>query len=153
MKTLMVLLTVTFTNIALAEPGEIRCQAEYRVITQDGIVEPQVKKMVKTHQDSRSIRFEAELNGRSFSLSGDTLTGDFMLSQTWGAGFTEGVLTTTSFNSDGRLQVSTVTTIVWFDPKDKELPREEQKYPNGITGSQIYKLVCNKTLASQFPKQ
>jgi hypothetical protein len=153
MKILIMLLAMGFCGFAHAEIGDISCQAEYRIVTKDGIKDEVTKPMVASSGSARSVHFEVELNGRTFSLSGDPVNDDFIVSQNWGADYTEGVLSTTSFNSDGRLQISTVDTYTWFDPADANLPVEKKKYPKGLIGSRIFKLVCNKILASQFPNQ
>jgi hypothetical protein len=139
-----VLSSVLFSGaFAMAAVGDIKCTAQHRVISSLGIKEEEVVPMVKDHEDIRSIHFIAEVRGRTFALSGDPMTGNYTISQTWGVDYAEGILVSATFDNNGHMQVSSVETLIVDDSNPK----------NPLYGSRVYKLECDKVLASAFPKE
>ena len=114
---------------ARAELGDIECKAQRYEVTKDGLKDLAEQPLALVSKVGTSITLTADLGDRAYNLSGDTAAGDFLLSQTWGEGYTKGILTTGAFNSSGRLVISQVD------------------------GAYVSKLVCTKVLASQFPSE
>jgi hypothetical protein len=114
---------------AFAAIGDIACVAEQYDVTRDGL-KNHVKQPLQVEQNKGSVLIlSTEIDGRAYVLSGNTVTGDFRLTQAWGHEYRHGFNTTASFNSSGRLQISEV--------------RDEL----------VFKLVCNKIQASDFPNE
>jgi hypothetical protein len=128
--------------LAHAEVGDIRCKGSYQIITSAGMLDTVTADLTKADED-RAIRFEGMVKDRAFSLVGDAKTGDFLLMQTWGPDFSEGIVATVSFTSSGRLQISSLQTV----------PVNKPEVPQVKFGTALYKLECTKVLASQFPNQ
>jgi len=125
----MILLSVLLPSFAFAELGDIDCIAKQFTVTEKGIQDEIEKPLVVETQIGSAIRLVADIGDHAYVLSGDTVTGDFMLTQAWGPEYRRGINATGSFTSTGRLQISLV---------------EEEK---------VFKLVCVQVRASQFPAE
>src|SRR5690606_14309948 len=115
--------------VAFAAIGDISCIAEQFEVHRDGVKNHIRQPLVVEQKNGSVLIMSTEIDGRAFVLSGNTATGDFRLTQAWGAEYRHGFNTTASFTASGRMQISEV--------------RDEL----------VFKLVCNKIQASDFPNE
>ncbi len=125
----MLFLIAFLSSAATAEVGDFNCTAKSFKVTADGIQEKVEVPMIVDNKVGTSIHMTADIGERSYFLSGDLKSGDFLITQTWGPDGTLGMNATGSFTSTGRMQIS------WVD------------------GPVVSKLECRKILASDFPNE
>ncbi len=87
---------------------EIHCVARQFEVTHQGNKNQQEKRFVIKADASEFASESVDLGSRAFSFSANLSRGDFMLTQSWGENYTEGINATGSFDSTGRMQISQV---------------------------------------------
>lgn len=123
------MLAVLLPSFAFADVGDVNCTAKQFTVTNDGLKDQIEKPLTVEQKNGSVIRLGVEIEGRAYILSGDLTAGDFILTQVWGPEYHQGINTTGSFTSTGRMQISMV---------------DEAK---------VFKLVCTRVSASDFPKE
>ncbi len=121
MKTMFILLLAFGFQTAFAEIGDITCTARQFTINEGGMKDA-VDIKLEEQRNGPSVRFSGVIGDRSFSVIGDLQYGDFLLTQSLAPDWTVGIISTGSFTSTGRLQISQVI------------------------GLKVFKLECNKQL-------
>jgi hypothetical protein len=94
---------------APAVHAEINCTASYRELIPEKPSVPEFVTLVETATNPFEVQLKGTLHGRTFVLSGNLGTNDFLLSQVWGAEYTNGVNTSGTFRTNGHMALSTVS--------------------------------------------
>jgi hypothetical protein len=129
MHKLVLLFFFTVGIQAHAAIGAIACVATQFEISKGGLKDYVEKPLNVDRRDSPVVTMNVDIGERAYVLSGDLVSGDFLLTQAWGQDYTTGINMTGSFNSSGRMTISMVE------------------------GNKVFKLECTKTLASDFPRE
>ncbi len=129
MHKLVLLFFFTVGIHAHAAIGAIACVATQFEISKGGLKDYVEKRLNFDRRDSPVVTMDVDIGERAYVLSGDLVSGDFLLTQAWGQDYTTGINMTGSFNSSGRMTISMVEV------------------------NKVFKLECTKTLASDFPRE
>lgn len=128
----IIVISILFSFFSLhshAQTIDFSCVAESFEVTSSQLKNHVRKPLRLVSQTGSYVNYSVDIGERSFILSGDLASGDFLLTQSWGEGYTNGINATGSFSSVGRLQISQVQ------------------------GSLVFKLLCLKKASTEFPKE
>jgi len=129
MRSILLSLALSAGLNTFAAVGDIHCTAKQFEITRDGLANQIEIPLKVVSKNGSALNLSGDIGQRAFVLSGDTHSGDFLLTQAWGDDYTTGINTAGSFNSSGRMTLSLVEV------------------------NKVFKLECTKTLASEFPRE
>jgi hypothetical protein len=104
---LFISLLIPQSSFASAEP-QIKCTAEASEILSSGQLKSESKPLDTVDESKFYISLSTDLQGKNFSLSGSKTDGIFYVSITDLPDHTSGSMTTASFGSDSRVQISIV---------------------------------------------
>ena len=125
MKTLIL---ATVTLLSTFAHADISCKAIYRELW---TTKPSFDESIDLKQSDltpATVTLQGEIRGRTLVLQANFINGDCLLSQVWGKDFTNGVNTSGTFNSSGRLALSTIS----------DIPSQN----GGETGTAVYRVEC-----------
>ena len=95
-----------------AASGEITCYAEQFVTTDDGPKDYIRQNLELEYQDSRTVIYSTEINSRAYVLAGDPISGKYYATQSWGPGYTFGIMSVAAFDSENRFTLAQVEQTV-----------------------------------------
>ncbi|HMN70134.1 MAG TPA: hypothetical protein PKC28_16465, partial [Bdellovibrionales bacterium] len=84
MRAFIAILILLTGHQAMAAVGDIRCMVRDFEIQGSQTIEKGAVELKVTAKNAVALRMEADLGEKSYVLSGDLVTGDFLLSQVWG---------------------------------------------------------------------
>lgn len=107
MRYILLLMTALTTASAFADHGGMHCTAEQFVVAPDGL-RNHLKKDLVLEKDGGFYFYTAELDGYAYTVNPNLGPNDFMLTISWGEGWTSGVNMTATFGDSKRMQMSFV---------------------------------------------
>ncbi|MNK51246.1 hypothetical protein D3C87_701440 [compost metagenome] len=102
------LIFISILMAGLTAQAKIECKATVTEFLADGSKRYEEKALTTDLENDVNIILSADLDGRSFVLSGNKPDNTYFLSITWGEGYRQGTLATAAFSPAGRMQVSMV---------------------------------------------
>ena len=105
MKSILITLLAFGSSAFAAGLGDINCTAEQFETTPSAIINHVKQPLLLQERVATNVILSVEIDGRAYTLNGDLQTGTYRLTQSWGPGYTQGIMTTGSFGIDGRLQI------------------------------------------------
>src|SRR4051794_25966965 len=97
-----------FSINAMADLGDINCIAKQFEVGESALKNLIEKPLILETKTGSVVAYSVDIGDRFYRLSGDVVSGDFIITQTQGPDYNAGINATGSFNSVGRLQISQV---------------------------------------------